>query len=1738
MALKLTANAKPDSKQRRSLFDDPERVRKDLERERRITRLQQVREKSNSLARQIREDVAAEKARQVEKYEQIKQQELNAWREHVVAKKHQDYRTAVFQVGAAHRAALAEIEKTEQQKQLRAKKMQRCRRLAAGKSQAQKSPASKLVRMQSGTFRNVEGRVTAGTQTPVQAAAAAAEDNGKENRLCNKNCEQKRKRQPCRCRNALSEGESGAEDLAGGQDTYSDSSSSNCDVQSRTTTDTGKLQKTQPIILDVDRESEDSLEICSIDGIEINDRHMQTNRKFSRIVQPIPAANSRPDVGTSRKRFTQISDLVQQLQPESGASGTSRCPEGRATSSDQTAAAELGTSSPRRTTTTSSRAGSPCRSATAPTSSSSPCRKTATISDSSKPCSPRSVTFQPEAQKRPAMRPNCKSSAPAKVIDAGIRRSSSSSAAKPKAQPSHVQSKEQSQKKQTSVPKKGHSEQPQKPATQQVPVQQPSTQQVPVQQPSAQQVPVQQPSAQQVPVQQQQQFIQQLRQQQTTIQQVPPGVALQQPPPTCTTQTAVSTSTGFVRPRPSTVAVAPSTGNRVEYYEHNNRYHRNYEEPPQAVQPNVADATDLNAMDYARIETQLSRMREQELQKLRKVSEERGQKALQREQVRRDCAELTEKLDALSQQQPQLLPSDANFVASHRFADLASRREQKMNEAMEQMLLRPAIVTCPEVGASSRHSPKKSKAHCKFQAAQAINLGEPPAEKPDDLVSTTSCCSMLLDYVDDQSKQLRSELKGMQSNSDKSVKLKNLLQRIEKIRSQLLAELKAGEMNEDNAQKVIESIRRERSDIHTLDDREIELQRKEALLEQRVKELYKQQAGKRHDDNPVEIIIKVKSDGTVKQYVPKKLPSDKVSSKDKTKANANTADEREETSDTRPTAPVASEREVTNQRQISIDSTSTSYRELPPVNYENIKTPATVPTATNAEPLHPRVAQYVQRLLGMSRSSIDQLGVSSSDAATPPPSIINQSPNRSGGSMERPDYQRVERAQAVIQDNRSFIIELEDTIREQRKEKQVGNEKERKDTRTWDKRLTITKKQMGQSNPEKEKQARAENTTRKERELPAEAAKNSAQINREQRTEREDPGRSNRTRTQRKDARSSVRSSDNIPTNKTRELASTTSSNLTEVSSRPAQVSELNNSSRAQRSSQESASRQMERYAQLTENCTQRIAELTDLITKVREEKQRLVEVTLTSASEGDRHSTEYFDLPPLQRQDHTGSGDSHNTTTQSNSEALPLQKNKPTGASLDSGISGSRPMTAMGGALEPLSDVDPATLGTTSTQSGAAQRRGKVPPATIRRYSPQLAEELPHELSTITEVDTPAQSHIAAPSQIAAPVPVPFPSFEQYAQELQLNLAQLNADQSLRLQHEFHELIQVIKQRGDGVDYREFPSIHAYLHDITANTTVTRVQVDTEQTIQQSVPSMPTDDLMKQLRLSHISIREFPDRREYMQQLLEQVPPEQRDMIDSASLEMESSDSLNVEEELRQRHLLKSPFRRGGMQETELASSTRRDSMLPDTTTNPPNESEIQPFSVTQTSKRQRQPQAKPQTKSLSSSSPESRTHHQRSAGGGLSPPQDVSQMGRALNLRDFLTRELLKHRKRNGGGSSTESTDDSLKSHFLQSVIDSLSGTSTPKTPALGHGTNATNDRQKTSTPMGSFITGQERSGSLLSSDAQLFSVESRISAVNYADGTPPVPYDLQHLSPSGDFQMHSSKPKTASRKNASRM
>lgn len=1072
---------------------------------------------------------------------------------------------------------------------------------------------------------------------------------------------------------------------------------------------------------------------------------------------------------------------------------------------------------------------------------------------------------------------------------------------------------------------------------------------------------------------------------------------------------------------------------------------------------------------------------------------------------------------------------------------------------MEEMLLRPTIITCPEVKDFS--SPASAKAKSTIELG-AINLGARPTQKDRlELGSSESCTEILLDYVDDQSNQLRSDLKSEGSNTLKCMKLRNLLDRIEQIRIQLLEELKAGEAKgskSDQTQDMINSIRQERADIlsertRTLNERESDLHKKEELLEKRLRKFYKETKGRKttggeemapKEDKPVEIIIKVRSDGSVKQYLPKgksKFKENVISSEKKIPSDT-PREEKKQTGEENENRPPP-----LDQRQVSIDSNSTAYRSLPPISYKSfnpgLNSAASSRSGCDSQPLHPRIVHYIQRLLGMSRQSIDNLGVSSSEVPTPPESIIETSRNKSQAvesneGLPIVDEERLEQVQTFISENRSFINDLEDSLRmrQQAEKKQRVYDKETSSKafdHIWNERLAQNQDDSQTKSKETEPTDKVPQKEAKGASLPrSTSSKNARHLQGGHlpyasiHFQGEQDKMIETVKKQKQPTKDPIGNKSESEKSNKLQSGSTKFIGKFSTKSAPGVVAEKPKSQ-----GKEESSKQVERYERLAENCTQRIAELTDLITKVREEKQRLVEVTLTSNSDGERQSTEYYDLPNGQMQRQTTQSrsrtvsDRSDSQTPSTSEALPLQKNKPTAASRDSGIADSRPLTAMGQVTGV--DLEPISL-TTSSTSNAQRQRTKAPPATIRRYSPQLdAEDLAHELSTIAEVETPGQSHIVP----ATPVPQPFPTFEQYAKEMNLDLTQFDANQSRKMELEFNDLVRAINERTGGTDYREFPSINAYLHNVTDAQDHRKFNEHPHHDQTTLAPHV----LMRQLRLLDVHLKEFPNRREYLQKILANEPSDQRQLIDSASLE--SSDSLNVEEELRQRNILKNSFRRASNSNMahDVASSTRRESVAPNTN-DLPNESGIDPLSGSTGSSdaeyseqrihpKPKDRQKRPEAEVICSSTDVSLERPQRkfrTSGGARShndsKVQDASQIGRSLNLREFLTRELLKHRAYTGE-TSLESSDDSLKGHFLKSVLSSLSPTSSPYTPGIGvsYATGITNDRQKTSTPVGSFSMA-DKSKSMQSAGTQLFSGESRISLVHYPDGTPPVPYEQQ--------------------------
>ncbi|XP_039970353.1 uncharacterized protein LOC120782254 [Bactrocera tryoni] len=1559
MSVNITVNGKFRACNKPSILDDPVRVKKQLEGELRKQRLLEVREESKKLARKIRNDVAAEKDRQLGNLEAIKAQELECWRQHVLDQKNNEYRQAIFQIGTAHNAA--KIENEAMAERQAAKEQERIQFKKKTNERIGVKPKQNVKKVLQ----------TAGTQTPNVLMKDKKKKTPKKRRrkICPKD-----HTSTCQCTSAESESDDDDSQHSDEDDAeiLSDSnksettksvticpcpkvikcpctSSSSSSLLSSTCTDEEEpenssnvknkntaLSKNPAVIVDIDVDSNDSI---SITAGEIKDKYAQSNRQFHHIVRnsspekPIRAQpKGRTTTNTAKPRFTQVSQILNAKSATSVSPTRSRSPPKPPPPSLAATTASTTVKSPHKSSTSG--------------------RIQITLSGNT-------VTMN-----------SCKSD---KEKDA-----------------------------------------------------------------------------------------------------------------------------------------RESSSNRVQSYDYNNKYTRDYAQPTEDLvhEPTFRERNGPCAVAQAEMERELALQRDEERKRMSARSVERGRKALEREQARRDCAELTERLDALTQEYPQLLnPTDVRIQNHQLYISREARLEQKRNAAVEDLFLHPAIITCPEI----------NKQHIRIGSAQEgvtstktvgdnLNLASPHDQINS---SSDSRCSILLGYVDDQKKKIRNDLLKCadgqpNQNKQKAERLKKLLLRIDELRKALCEELEKNGSG-DSMQQVINDVsdvRRERErmlnkDVPPENGRQSPLakhlndvEQKEAVLEQKLRELCKMQKpqggqvttdkvlgkptenivkksdGKEcrvqtTDNKPLEIIIKLKKEGSrhSKQKVKKPTKSPrKVSTLIDTptrrlgvKRSASNVREKPQQQQKVST----NDKQGAINRQNSYDSNSTSYRSLPSriandvdalVDQLELSEEADIHGATNIpltavaaeaqtapQPakstqrparLNPLIAHYVQRLLGMSRNSVLGLGVSSSDIETPSSSIMNVSSNRVSATVNLADSQeRIQRVQRFIEENRTFISELEDTLRTQsdvtletsirmfeeiwqqrlRKEQHSGGEKATKEPQVRqrkeiapsaaDARARVPRTETGKERYMRDNAgvvAQQAKVTRKPdksstdthtRAVMAEAAPSVSQQQRAPVQQTLVPTVVRAKQAQGKDKQ--VQGQAEQPQGQAKQAQGQQPRQIVQIGEKTARISTERTATTASADSQPKrdilvdteerrAEEQIARYEQLTENCTQRIAELTELIQKVRTEKKRLMEVTLSSVSEG-RNSTEYIELPDgtrrrsnasVDRNTSISSGSSggasvrHALTTQPTTSidytppdileqqaaatsaeglsaldsAAPLEKHKPTGMSHDSGISISRPLTAQ--------DVEPPSQASSTTHPshhGGGGRKARPPP-TLQRYSPNFAEDdVVHELSTIIEVDTPATSRVNATTVSAAAAaaeasrsrplqPQPFPTFEEYAREMNLDVTQLDADTSQRINQEFETLIAQLcnAQSGAVPDYREFPSLSAYLRNLSVP----------QDGAEQSQSPETIDDLVSCLRIANLSIKPFPTRQEYLRQLA--TNSQSGEFLDSASLENISdartnsnteteSESINIEEELRRRQLLQHSFRTAKTKE-QIFSSTVRD--------------------------------------------------------------------------------------------------------------------------------------------------------------------------------------------------------------------
>lgn len=604
-----------------------------------------------------------------------------------------------------------------------------------------------------------------------------------------------------------------------------------------------------------------------------------------------------------------------------------------------------------------------------------------------------------------------------------------------------------------------------------------------------------------------------------------------------------------------------------------------------------------------------------------------------------------------------------------------------MNKLVEDYLHKPVLITCPRV--SNRKQCSSSDLNV------ASNTGAIPKQRPISVLNSSdeSCTSILLGYVDSRSRTLIDDIGQHQDEGNKMNELLRLLDQLNMQKKLLLEEIEKTQdaVPSSNLAKIYKTVRnidKEKSVILTHNDgdkenrpeygqtlgaREQEELLKEQRLEAKIRELIvdeqkKAQAAKHASKNagiqterqhtrhyihteindespdssgaPVKIIINVTEKGKVeKRFVePRRRPLHQTTipvSDDPGQVFPKTPVKKTVVSP-KPVNTELNIPKITLNADADGSSTSTAYRSLPttlnlPINNKQTK-PTRAATATT-----PALGQYITRLLGMSRASIEQLGVSScTSLETPSSSIINVSANISSedGII---DEERIQKVKRFINESYSFLSDFEESLKHTN-----VNEDSNKTTETvWMKTL-------------KDKEAEMKRMKKESRHL-----------------------------------KELLRKKEEVERAREATTAPLLIRPILKKPNSPKKVQVFVEEKAAPISSDESLVNQ---FDGMTGDINKKISTLEEMINQVRREKKKLLESTLTSDStttatnsERGQNSTEYLEISK-KRPDDTSSEVSELRTQEGTvSEELrqKLASSRQIGISRDSGICVSRPMTA-----------------------------------------------------------------------------------------------------------------------------------------------------------------------------------------------------------------------------------------------------------------------------------------------------------------------------------------------------------------------------------------------------------------------------------------------------------------------------
>lgn len=798
-------------------------------------------------------------------------------------------------------------------------------------------------------------------------------------------------------------------------------------------------------------------------------------------------------------------------------------------------------------------------------------------------------------------------------------------------------------------------------------------------------------------------------------------------------------------------------------------------------------------------------------------------------------------------------------------------------------------------------------------------------------------------------------------------------------------------------------------------------------------------------DAPVQIIIQVNG-GT--KHITDTNSNANPSKPSKTKRVAPLRDTSSQVFPKTPLKPMISE----NLPPADGSSTSTAYQSLPKVirtQLTDVLTPKEKPNQTS-NIASSTLQQYIRRLLGMSRASIDQLEVSDvSTISTPSSSLINITSNVSHVVNPIND-QHLNQLQTFIKDNQNFITDLEKSLRE------------------------ISMSSDEASNLRAVETAWMETLAQKERQMKI--GKNVKK-----------------------------RAADKTPA----EIPPAAIKPILKKPASPKKVQVVESESRVNLAK---FNQPADRIESQTQRCNQRIADLNEMIVKVRREKQRLLESTYSSMgssmSDQAQNSTEYLEIGRKVPEE-CDNGSSRTTPDlpslseerkqqEAAGEQSSLAASKQIGVSRDSGLGGtSRPMTASDAPVN-SPEIRSSNMINTDEESEHNQepskyvaitvepveshsQKRKPPPSSLQRFGPQIEQlQLGHDLSTIIEVDTPIATSRLNTSQSEAK------GNASAIASSGLNPSQSEANRIATVEQneaKLHQLLlEISSNTRNNLRIANFP-----YEPSAGNVTVSSTHSNSN-AMPMQIPPFPShasfadgvSGLVDTLSILAENDAEQRLRPANMQPFVshQQFARDTSGLCTSqsvaAGLDEDQNSFPDVEAELRKRnlwqHSMESVYADA---KDEVVETKAKPSKMPTYSTSSSDnlEQEMQKLGINWASSMIKKNKiVSTQALTTSSSSNEDEILEQikslspNPATANSSANASNKSPGKPLNLKEFLARELLK-RSNSLSSSSSVCDDSTLASQFLRSLMGSSSDNSSKRSVA---GLVYTSERHRTSTPV----------------------------------------------------------------------